>query len=86
MHTRNSVNDEGILVSDNTYLLLLKYITKPVKTFSVETIEQLTTDFRITNAITRDQFKTLVAAIDREYYSVIEEPTNSSSGLVVIPE
>lgn len=70
--TRSVVmNEDGVLISDNTYLLLQKQIIKQV--YSAETIEQMVTDFKITNAITREQFKTLTATIDEVYYPVAEE-------------
>lgn len=68
---RTSMNEDGVLVSDNTYLLLQKQIVKQV--YSVETIEQMVTDFKITGAITRDQFKVLINAIDKIYFPVIED-------------
>ena len=68
---RTSMNEDGVLVSDNTYLLLQKQIVKQV--YSVETIEQMVTDFKITGAITRDQFKVLINAIDEIYFPVIED-------------
>lgn len=68
---RASVNEDGVLVSDNTYLLLQKQIMKQV--YNAETIEQMVTDFKITGAITRDQFKVLINAIDEIYYPVFEE-------------
>ena len=68
---RTSMNQDGVLVSDNTYLLLQKQIVKQV--YSVETIEQMVTDFKITGAITRDQFKVLINAIDEIYFPVIED-------------
>ena len=68
---RTSMNEDGVLVSDNTNLLLQKQIVKQV--YSVETIEQMVTDFKITGAITRDQFKVLINAIDEVYYPVAEE-------------
>ena len=68
---RESMNEDGVLVSDNTYLLLQKQIVKQV--YSVETIEQMVTDFKITGAITRDQFKVLINTIEEVYYPVFEE-------------
>ena len=41
--------------------------------YSAETIEQMVTDFKITGAITRDQFKVLINAIDEIYFPVIED-------------
>ena len=68
---RASINEDGALISDNTYLLLQKQIAKQV--YSAETIEQMVTDFKITGAITREQFKVLINAIDEVYYPVFEE-------------
>ena len=65
------MNENGIIISDNTYLLLQKQIVK--KVYTVETIEQMVTDFKITGAITRDQFKVLTNAIDEIYFPVIED-------------
>lgn len=65
------MNENGIIISDNTYLLLQKQIVK--KVYTVETIEQMVTDFKITGAITRDQFKVLINAIDEIYFPVIED-------------
>ena len=70
-NSRVSMNEDGVLVSDNTYLLLQKQIVKQV--YSVETIEQMVTDFKITGAITRDQFKVLINTIEEVYYPVFEE-------------
>ena len=70
-NSRVSMNEDGVLVSDNTYLLLQKQIVKQV--YSAETIEQMVTDFKITGAITREQFKVLINAIDEVYYPVFEE-------------
>lgn len=67
----HSINEEGHLISDNTYLLLTKQIIKSV--YSVETIEQLTTDFRLTGAITRDQFNVLSSLIEEIYFPSEEE-------------
>ena len=69
--SRASMNEDGVLVSDNTYLLLQKQIMKQV--YNAETIEQMVTDFKITGAITREQFKVLINAIDEVYYPVVEE-------------
>ena len=66
-----SMNENGVIISDNTYLLLQKQIVK--KVYTVETIEQMVTDFKITGAITRDQFKVLINAIDEIYFPVIED-------------
>ena len=68
---RASINEDGALISDNTYLLLQKQIAKQV--YSAETIEQMVTDFKITAAITRDQFKVLINTIEEVYYPVFEE-------------
>lgn len=68
---RTLMNENGIIISDNTYLLLQKQIVK--KVYTVETIEQMVTDFKITGAITRDQFKVLTNAIDEIYFPVIED-------------
>ena len=68
---RTSMNEDGVLVSDNTYLLLQKQIMKQV--YNAETIEQMVTDFKMTGAITREQFKVLTNAIDEVYYPVFEE-------------
>ena len=66
--TRTSMNEDGVLVSDNTYLLLQKQIIK--KVYNSETIEQMVTDFKITRAITREQFKILTELIKEMYYPV----------------
>ena len=66
--SRASMNEDGVLVSDNTYLLLQKQIIK--KVYNSETIEQMVTDFRITRAITREQFKILTELIKEMYYPV----------------
>lgn len=68
---RTSMNENGIMISDNTYLLLQKQIVK--KVYAVETIEQMVTDFKITGAITRNQFKVLIDAIDEIYFPAIED-------------
>ncbi|MGM9544410.1 MAG: hypothetical protein ACI3T9_05450 [Romboutsia timonensis] len=68
---RTSINENGVIISDNTYLLLQKQIIK--KVYTVETIEQMVTDFKITGAITREQFKVLINAIDENYFPVIED-------------
>ena len=70
-NSRAPMNEDGVLVSDNTYLLLQKQIMKQV--YNAETIEQMVTDFKITGAITREQFKVLINAIDEVYYPVVEE-------------
>ena len=66
--SRASMNEDGVLVSDNTYLLLQKQIIK--KVYNSETIEQMVTDFKITRAITREQFKILTELIKEMYYPV----------------
>lgn len=68
---RTLMNENGIIISDNTYLLLQKQIVK--KVYTVETIKQIVTDFRITGAITKYQFKVLINAIDEIYFPVIED-------------
>lgn len=65
------IDENGVLISDNTYLLLYKQINK--KVYSAETVEQLVTDFKITGAITREQFKFLINVIDEVYFPVIED-------------
>ena len=71
--SRASMNEDGVLVSDNTYLLLQKQIIK--KVYNSETIEQMVTDFKITRAITREQFKILMELIKEMYYPVEWEGT-----------
>ena len=71
--SRASMNEDGVLVSDNTYLLLQKQIMKQV--YNAETIEQMVTDFKITGAITREQFKILTELIKEMYYPVEWEDT-----------
>ena len=71
--SRASMNEDGVLVSDNTYLLLQKQIMKQV--YNAETIEQMVTDFKITGAITREQFKILMELIKEMYYPVEWEGT-----------
>ena len=71
--SRASMNEDGVLVSDNTYLLLQKQIMKQV--YNTETIEQMVTDFKITGAITREQFKILTELIKEMYYPVEWEGT-----------
>lgn len=68
------INEDGIIISDNTFLLLEKQIIKQV--YSAETIEQMTTDFKITKAITREQFKILINLIEEIYHPVINEEEN----------
>ena len=70
---RASMNEDGVLVSDNTYILLQKQIIK--KVYNSETIEQMVTDFKITRAITREQFKILTELIKEMYYPVEWEGT-----------
>lgn len=70
-YSRNSFNEEGTMISDNTFLLLQKQIVKQV--YTIETIEQMVTDFKITDAITRYQFEILLKAIEETYYPTIEE-------------
>ena len=70
---RASMNEDGVLVSDNTYLLLQKQIIK--KVYNSETIKQMVTDFKITRAITREQFKILMELIKEMYYPVEWEDT-----------
>ena len=71
--SRASMNEDGVLVSDNTYLLLQKQIIK--KVYNSETIEQMVTDFKITRAITREQFKILTELIKEMYYPLEWEDT-----------
>ena len=71
--SRASMNEDGVLVSDNTYLLLKKQIMKQV--YNAETIEQMVTDFKITGAIIREQFKILMELIKEMYYPVEWEGT-----------
>ena len=71
--SRASMNEDGVLVSDNTYLLLQKQIIK--KVYNSETIEQMVTDFKMTRAITREQFKILTELIKEMYYPVEWEGT-----------
>lgn len=70
-YSRTSFNEEGTMISDNTFLLLQKQIVKQV--YTIETIEQMVTDFKITETITRYQFETLLKAIEETYYPTIEE-------------
>lgn len=65
------IDSDGKLVSNNTYLLLCKQIDR--QTYKAEVIEQIVTDFRITGAIDREQFKYLLTAIEEKYYPVVEE-------------
>lgn len=67
-----NIEEDGSFVSDNTYLLLQRQILK--EAYSIRTIEQLTTDFRLTNAISREQFNSLIALIEEVYFPpVVEE-------------
>ena len=65
------IDENGVMISDNTFLLLKKQIVK--KVYSIETIEQMVTDFKITGTIDRDQFKALLALIDEIYFPVVDE-------------
>ena len=65
------IDENGVMISDNTFLLLKKQIVK--KVYSIDTIEQMVTDFKITGTIDRDQFKALLALIDEIYFPVIDE-------------
>lgn len=65
------IDSDGKLVSNNTYLLLCKQIDR--QAYKAEVIEQIVTDFRITGAIDREQFKHLLTAIEEKYYPVVEE-------------
>lgn len=65
------IDSDGKLVSNNTYLLLCKQIDR--QAYKAEVIEQIVTDFRITGAIDREQFKYLLTAIEEKYYPVVEE-------------
>lgn len=78
---RMVIDEDGVIVSDNTYLLLQKQIIKEV--YLVETIEQMVTDFKITGAITREQFKTLLNMIDEVYYPTTEEPDIDDSDSII---
>lgn len=65
------IDENGVMISDNTFLLLKKQIVKEV--YSIDTIEQMVTDFKITGAIDRDQFKALLVLIDEIYSPVVDE-------------
>ena len=65
------IDENGVMISDNTFLLLKKQIVK--KVYSIDTIEQMVTDFKITGTIDRDQFKALLALIDEIYFPVVNE-------------
>ena len=65
------IDENGVMISDNTFLLLKKQIVK--KVYSINTIEQMVTDFKITGTIDRDQFKTLLVLIDEIYFPVVDE-------------
>ena len=65
------IDENGVMISDNTFLLLKKQIVK--KVYSIDTIEQMVTDFKITGTIDRHQFKALLALIDEIYFPVVDE-------------
>ena len=65
------IDENGVMISDNTFLLLKKQIVK--KVYSIDTIEQMVTDFKITGTINRDQFRALLALIDEIYFPVVDE-------------
>lgn len=65
------IDENGVMISDNTFLLLKKQIVK--KVYSIDTIEQMVTDFKITGTIDRDQFKALLVLIDEIYFPVVDE-------------
>ena len=65
------IDENGVMISDNTFLLLKKQIVK--KVYSINTIEQMVTDFKITGTINRDQFKALLVLIDEIYFPVVNE-------------
>ena len=65
------IDENGVMISDNTFLLLKKQIVK--KVYSIDTIEQMVTDFKITGTMDRDQFKALLALIDEIYFPVVDE-------------
>lgn len=56
------------IISENTYTLLKRQIAK--KSYAVNIIKQMVTDFKITNSINRYQFTDLVKAINKEYYNI----------------
>ena len=65
------IDENGVMISDNTFLLLKKQIVK--KVYSIDIIEQMVTDFKITGTIDRDQFKALLVLIDEIYFPVVNE-------------
>lgn len=65
------IDENGVMISDNTFLLLKKQIVK--KVYSIDTIEQMVTDFKITGTIDRNQFRALLALIDEIYFPVVDE-------------
>ena len=65
------IDEKGVMISDNTFLLLKKQIVK--KVYSIDIIEQMVTDFKITGTIDRDQFKALLVLIDEIYFPVVDE-------------
>ena len=65
------IDENGVMISDNTFLLLKKQIVK--KVYSIDTIEQMVTDFKITGTINRDQFKALLVLIDEIYFPVVDK-------------
>ena len=65
------IDENGVIISDNTFLLLKKQIVK--KVYSIDTIEQMVTDFKITGTIDRDQFRALLVLIDEIYFPVVDE-------------
>ena len=69
------IDENGVMISDNTFLLLKKQIVK--KVYSIDIIEQMVTDFKITGTIDRDQFKALLVLIDEIYFPVVDEIVDS---------
>lgn len=69
--TYSMIDEDGVMISDNTFLLLKKQIIK--KVYSIDTIRQMVTDFKITETINRDQFKALLILIDEIYLPVVNE-------------
>ena len=65
------IDENGVMISDNTFLLLKKQIV--IKVYSIDTIEQMVTDFKITGTIDRDQFRALLVLIDEIYFPVVDE-------------
>ena len=65
------IDKNGVMISDNTFLLLKKQIVK--KVYSIDIIEQMVTDFKITGTINRDQFKAWLVLIDEIYFPVVDE-------------